>query len=193
MKSFDEVFSEYHPRILKLCTRIVKDTDDAKDCAQDTMVKAWAAYGRFEGKSNVYTWLYRIAVNTCRDLLVDRSKRESHISIEDIQSPAAGEDGNAPAHSGNEALSYSRLIDHETPDSLLEEEDLNKAVLASMNSLAEEFRTPMYLFSTQGLNYEQIADIMGVTVNTIRVRLYRARQRVQSFLDKSYGGVRIKQ
>ena len=181
--AFDVLFKEYYARVAKLCTRIVGNYDDAQDCAQETFIKAWKNIDRFSGNSALYTWLYRIAVNTCRDALVARNKLSSHVTLEEL-SDGYGDNYDADIPAG--------MVVYDNPESILEGEELHKAILDAFSELPEDMRQTLYLHEVNRHTYEGVGDIVGAAANAVRVRLFRARAKLQDIMDRVYGNVAVK-
>jgi RNA polymerase sigma-70 factor (ECF subfamily) len=172
-RAFDLLVLKYQPRILGLVGRYVKDSYEVQDVTQEAFIKAYRAIARFRGDSAFYTWLYRIAINTAKNHLVSRGRRPpgSDIDIEDAEHFEAG----------------GALRDGENPENHLFSEELRRVVNKAIRELPDDLRTAVTLREFDGLSYEDIAEIMGCPVGTVRSRIFRAREaidkRVQAQID----------
>ena len=165
-RAFEVLVLKYRHRIFSLVSRFVRDPDDVQDVVQEAFIKAYRAIAGFRGESAFYTWLYRIAANTAKNHLVSRARRPPGVDLE--VEDAEGLDA------------AWALRDVEDPESLLMTEQLREAVESAIRRLPEDLRTALMLREFEGLSYEQIAEVMGCPVGTVRSRIFRAREAVDS-------------
>jgi RNA polymerase sigma-70 factor (ECF subfamily) len=165
-RAFDMLVLKYQHRIFGLISRYVHDADEVQDVAQEAFIKAYRALPRFRGESAFYTWLYRIAINTAKNYLVSRSRRPpgSDIEVEDAEYYASG----------------GALHEIETPENALYGAELKAVVEKAISELPEDLRTAVTLREFDGLSYEDIADIMACPVGTVRSRIFRAREAIDT-------------
>jgi RNA polymerase sigma-70 factor, ECF subfamily len=165
-KAFDLLVIKYQHRIIQLVNRYVKDPSEAQDVAQETFVKAYRALAGFRGESAFYTWLYRIAINTAKNYLVARTRRsyDYEIDIDDAESFE-----NAP-----------QLQGLETPERLLISQEIVDTIKTAIEKLPEDMRIAIMLREFEGMSYEEIAEAMDCPVGTVRSRLFRAREAIDS-------------
>ncbi|MFM2007666.1 MAG: hypothetical protein RLZZ09_3321 [Pseudomonadota bacterium] len=168
-KAFDVLVRKYQYKIAQLINRYIKDQHEALDVAQETFIKAYRALPGFRGDSAFYTWLYRIAINTAKNHLSMRSRRPSgdEIEIEDAEQFESG----------------GRLRNCETPEGLLLTEEIAVAIQDALKKLPDELRTAITLREFEGLSYEEIAQVMGCPVGTVRSRIFRAREAIDKRLE----------
>lgn len=167
--AFDFLVIKYQHKIIQLVNRYVKDPSEAQDVAQEAFIKAYRALGSFRGDSAFYTWLYRIAINTAKNYLVSRSRRNSDYQI-DIQDAEAIE--NAP-----------QLHGLDTPERLLLNQEIIDTIKSAIEQLPEEMRIAITLREFEGMSYEQIAEAMECPVGTVRSRIFRAREAIDNKLN----------
>ncbi len=167
-KAYDLLVIKYQHKIIQLVNRYLKDPSEAQDVAQETFIKAYKAIGSFRGESAFYTWLYRIAINTAKNYLLSRARRNTNAEL-DIDDAEAIE--NAP-----------QLQGLETPERLLVNQDIVETIQATIDALPEEMRTAIMLREFDGLSYEEIAIAMDCPVGTVRSRIFRAREAINSQL-----------
>jgi RNA polymerase sigma-70 factor (ECF subfamily) len=168
-KAYDLLVIKYQHKIVQLVNRYLKDPSEAQDVAQEAFIKAYRAIGSFRGDSTFYTWLYRIAINTAKNYLVSRSRRSSQYEV-DIQDAEAME--NAP-----------QLQGIETPERLLMNDEIVKAIRSAIEHLPDEMRTAIMLREFEGMSYEEIAEAMECPVGTVRSRIFRAREAIDNKLN----------
>lgn len=166
--AYDLLVIKYQHKIIQLVNRYVKDSSEAQDVAQEAFIKAYRALGSFRGESAFYTWLYRIAINTAKNYLVSRARRNSDYAV-DIQDAEQVE--NAP-----------QLQGLETPERLLINEEIVETIKTAIENLPEEMRVAIMLREFEGMSYEEIADAMDCPVGTVRSRIFRAREAIDSKL-----------
>ena len=167
--AFDFLVIKYQHRIIQLVNRYVKDPSEAQDVAQEAFIKAYRALGNFRGDSAFYTWLYRIAINTAKNYLVSRSRRNSDYQV-DIQDAEVFE--NAP-----------QLQGMETPERHLLNQEIVDTIQEAIDKLPEDMRTAIMLREFEGMSYEEIADAMDCPVGTVRSRIFRAREAIDNKLN----------
>ena len=173
-RAFDMLVLKYQHRIFGLISRYVHDADEVQDVAQEAFIKAYRALPKFRGDSAFYTWLYRIAINTAKNYLVSRSRRPpgSDVEVEDAEYYASG----------------TALHEIETPESALFGAELKAVVETAIRELPEDLRTAVTLREFDGLSYEDIADIMDCPIGTVRSRIFRAREAIDSQVKEQLEG-----
>ena len=173
-RAFDLLVMKYQHKILGLISRYVHDADEVQDVAQEAFIKAFRALPRFRGDSAFYTWLYRIAINTAKNHLVSRSRRPpgSDVAVEDAEYFEGG----------------GALRDIENPENALFGAELKAVVEEAIGNLPDDLRTAVTLREFDGLSYEDIADIMDCPVGTVRSRIFRAREAIDSRVREQLEG-----
>jgi RNA polymerase sigma-70 factor (ECF subfamily) len=167
-KAFDILVLKYQNRLLKLIASYLRDPDEVLDVAQEAFVKAYRALPKFRGDSAFYTWLYRIAINTAKNYLVAQGRRPPDVDVE--ASDAAQSDRT------------SELKDVASPEHLMLRDEIEKTVFDAIEQLPEDLRTAVTLRELEGLSYEEIADVMGCPIGTVRSRIFRAREAINEKL-----------
>ncbi|WP_106477064.1 RNA polymerase sigma factor RpoE [Phytohalomonas tamaricis] len=165
-QAFDLLVKKYQHKIIGLIGRYVHDQAEVYDVAQEAFIKAYRALDKFRSESAFYTWMYRIAINTAKNHLVARSRRPpgSDLDISDA-----------------EILDNSgRLSDIDTPEAAIARDQLEAVIFDAIESLPEDLRTAITLREFDGLSYEDIASVMQCPVGTVRSRIFRAREVVDS-------------
>lgn len=163
--AFNLLVSKYHRRVGRLLNRMVRNHEDIEDIVQESFIKAYRAIGNFRGESAFYTWIYRIAINTAKNLLVTQGRRPSTLK--------ESNDNDSETFEDNSALSN---ID--TPESLYQSKQIGEAVNQAMSELPEELRSAIVMREIDGLSYEEISEAMGCPIGTVRSRIFRAREAI---------------
>jgi len=180
-RAFELLVIKYQRRIERLIARMVRDTDQVQDIAQETFIRAYRALHQFRGEAQFYTWLYRIAVNTAKKALLDM-KRNPVVSDSALRNTG---DEDETSYLGQE------LTTDETPETVLAAQEIAEAVNAAMQALPEELRQAVTLREIEGLSYEEIAAAMECPIGTVRSRIFRAREaisaRVKPMLENQTG------
>ncbi|HXC57757.1 MAG TPA: RNA polymerase sigma factor RpoE [Steroidobacteraceae bacterium] len=173
--AFDLLVRKYQHKVVKLVTRYLRDPSDAEDVAQEAFIKAYRAIPQFRGDSAFYTWLYRIAINTAKNAIVsrDRNPVEFDLDMQNVEESSSMQ---------------LRLADSETPESLLQTEEIRETVNRAIEALPEDLRTAIVLRELEGLSYEDIAQAMDCPVGTVRSRIFRAREAIDKRLSEVFEG-----
>ena len=163
--AFDLLVVKYQRKIFRLLSRLIRDTAEIEDVAQEAFVKAYGALPNFRGDSAFYTWLYRIAINTAKNYLVSQGRRAPTSTQADVEDAETFDDGD-------------HLRDLNTPDSMLVTKQVAEAVNRAIDQLPEDLRTAIVLRELEGLSYEEIAESMQCPIGTVRSRIFRAREAI---------------
>ncbi|MBK8162380.1 MAG: RNA polymerase sigma factor RpoE [Gammaproteobacteria bacterium] len=167
-KAFDILVQKYQYRLTKLISRYVYDQSEVMDVAQEAFIKAYRALPSFRGESAFYTWLYRIGVNTAKNYLVTQGRRPPSVDID--------------AEEAGYLEGESELKEYATPEHLLVRDEIQNTVHSAIEKLPEDLRTAITLRELDGLSYEEIAERMNCPVGTVRSRIFRAREVINSKL-----------
>lgn len=174
-RAFDLLVLKYQHKMISVVGRYIHDSHEVYDVVQEAFIKAYRALGNFRGDSQFYTWLYRIAINTAKNYLVSRSRRPPSFDV-DVE--------DAEFYSGSDLLK-----DIDTPENNLFRDELKAVVDGAIRDLPEDLRTAVTLRELEGLSYEEIADVMGCPVGTVRSRIFRARdaidKKIAPLIDKT--------
>jgi RNA polymerase sigma-70 factor (ECF subfamily) len=181
-RAFEMLVVKYQRRLERLIGRMVRDVDLVPDIAQESFIRAYRALPQFRGDSAFYTWLYRIAVNTAKKVLVEL-KRDPLVTESALTSTADESDETSRVE--------NELSHGETPEAVLASKEIASAVNAAIEALSEDLRQAITLREIEGLSYEEIAAAMGSPIGTVRSRIFRAREaiaeRLRPLLDTRDG------
>jgi RNA polymerase sigma-70 factor (ECF subfamily) len=159
--SFEAMWDEHRPRIWRLMARLSGALDQADDLTQEVAIKACAGYDAFSGKSDVFTWLYRIAVNVAQRT----SERKQHLTLP-LDSP----------------LAVAARSPVRSPETAALAADLRSRVWAALDRLPEEYRTTLILQVYEELKYREIAAVLDIPIGTVKSRLHAAISLLQKEL-----------
>ena len=160
--AFDKLVRKYHERVLKLTMRYTHDPADAEDAAQEAFMKAYRGVQHFRRECSFYTWLYRISINSAKNMVAVR-KRNTAL----FRSDAADEP---------DGMRATEMRDSATPENALLTEEICRIVTSAVNSLPKEQRRAVVLRELERKSYETIAEMMCCPIGTVRSRIYRARE-----------------
>ncbi|WP_370301512.1 RNA polymerase sigma factor RpoE [Alkalimarinus coralli] len=174
-KAFDLLVLKYQGKVASLVSRYVSDKHEVLDVTQESFIKAYRALKNFRGESAFYTWLYRISINTAKNYLVAKGRRPPGVDI-DIQD-------------AEHFTADSSLKDIQSPERNLYRSELELALNRAIGQLPEDLRVALTLREFDGLSYDEIAEVMDCPVGTVRSRIFRARDAVDSkigpYLDEN--------
>ena len=172
--AFEQLVAPYSRRIYNIGLKMLSNSEDAADMAQDVLIKIYRNLDRFRGEAAFSTWVYRISVNSCRDIL-RCSYRQHERLFTDF--------GEENEHTDYEVADYSSL-----PDRIYEDEECSAYLLSLIHGLTPKYRIVMVLREVSGLSYQEIADAVNISVGTVKSRLNRARaaMRAQAMADAEH-------
>ncbi len=167
-KAFDLLVEKYQHRVAHLVARYVRDSGDTEDVAQEVFIKAYRGLAHFRGDSAFYTWLYRIAVNTAKNHAAAAGRRavDQSVDADEVWSHPAG----------------SLLRDGATPEREALSDEIQTAVVRTVDELPEELREALILREVDGLTYQDISAVMECPIGTVRSRIFRARDAIERSL-----------
>ena len=165
LQAFDEVYGRFGEMVYNLAVRLAGNREEAADFTQEVFLRVYRHLGSFGGRSTLKTWVFRIAVNHCRDRLSRHAPPMQ--SIDDgceegvpLADPARG------------------------PEELAVAADEGRRVTAGLARLPQVFREAVVLRDLEGLSYEEIAEVLGVRVGTVRSRIARGREHLRLLLEE---------
>jgi RNA polymerase sigma-70 factor (ECF subfamily) len=171
IKAFEELFNKYQKPIYNMLLRMLRSSDDASDLTQDTFIKAYRALGSLREEAIFYPWLRQIAVNLARNQW-KRAGRVRISSLDETQSTDEGEEmtRELPDWSGN-------------PEDLAQNEELRARVEQAISTLSEDHRAVITLHHLEGMPVTDIAQLLNISVGTVKSRLSRARDQLHRKLS----------
>jgi len=176
----EDLLKRYHKKIFNVLLRMLGDFHEAADLTQDVFVQAYRALPTFRGESKIYTWLYRIAVNRAKNRMKQIARQNAMVAGH-IEDPVDDEP------SGVTAREYANL--KFAPARLLEQQELQAAVNAAIEELPPDFRLVIVLRDLEGLSYSDMAEVIGISFEAVKSRLFRARSALGMLLKPYMFGV----
>ena len=170
------VVRSYGKRLLVVAARFV-GPDEAPDMVQEAFLKAFQSIGTFQGASQLSSWLHRILANTCL-MRLRKPDRRSEVSLKEYL-PKFNESG----HRVDVGPSWPEL-----PDEILAREEIRVLVRASIDRLPATYRVVLLLRDIDGHDTAQTAELLGVTVTAVKLRLHRARQALREIMNPHFQG-----
>jgi RNA polymerase sigma-70 factor, ECF subfamily len=162
---YGELIRQYHKKVMGYCLSMLSNHTEAEEAAQDIFVKAYHALEKFKGNSSFSTWLYRITTNHCLDLLRKRNRRRT-ISWDGLVEQEGEQIHRlfSTAHTGESQTENLELIDK------------------ILSTLPKDYRMILTLREADGLEYQEIAEVLGCSLDAVKGRLARARKQLQANL-----------
>jgi RNA polymerase sigma-70 factor (ECF subfamily) len=166
--AFNEIVLRYKSKIYNYIRRMVQSASDAEDLTQETFVRAYLSIHSFQSKASLNTWLFRIATNLCIDF---RRKQKSHVSP--LSLSTEDEEGECVREIPDMGFD---------PQRVLLNRELGKRLEEALSSLPDKLRTALLLYDIEGLPYDEIAQIIGIPLGTVKSRIYHARLQMREAL-----------
>ena len=176
-EAFARLVSLHEGMVFNLAARLVGDSEEARDVAQEVFLQVYRTLPRFEGRSSLKTWIYRIVVNHChnRQRWWRRRRREASRPLDDL----------TPA---DEARVSASASGRPGPHELAEQRERAKKVQEALRKLSFDHRVVLVLKEIEGLSVEAVAASLGVAEGTVKSRLARAREALRERLVGSFRG-----
>ncbi|HEU4534882.1 MAG TPA: sigma-70 family RNA polymerase sigma factor [Polyangiaceae bacterium] len=176
-RAFNELVRTHWPRVYGLVYRMLGRADVAEDVTQDVFVQAFKAIDQFRGDARLSTWLFRIAVNTCKNRSKYLSRRED--GRQELEAMAE----RAPL---NEAKGVTSS-DVGRPDEAYDGREVERVVREGLARVEADFREVVVLRDVEGLSYEEIGQITGLAEGTVKSRLHRGRAQLRAYVEAALG------
>jgi RNA polymerase sigma-70 factor (ECF subfamily) len=173
-QAFNELVTRYRNRAFAMIYNMVRNEQDAWDLAQEGFFKAWKSINRFRGQSSFFTWLYRIMMN----VTIDHARRK-HIESGTEFDDARGLQSIAPG-------AVTTPKGEMEPAARLSDQEIRSMIDAAIERLSPEHRQAIVLREIDGLDYQEIADVVGCSLGTVMSRLFYARKKLQTMLKDVY-------
>ena len=169
-RQFQQIYEDFHARIFRYLARMVGEAD-AEDLTQDVFVKVGLALEEFRGDSKLSTWIYRIATNTAIDRLRHASTRQDKT----IQSEFPAEEEGLEVIPGEMIGGEQKVI----------REEMNDCIRSIVDTLPEGYRSVIILSELEGVQDQEIAEILGISLEAAKIRLHRARAKLRQKMEKA--------
>jgi len=159
-QAFDLLVLKYQSRLISTAFKYVKDIQIAEDITQESLIKSFKSIHSFREDSSFYTWVYRITVNTAKNFLISKKRKDELLQTD------LSEEGSIDIES----------VNADSPDEIFDATELQSIITHTLNQLGEETKTALTLREFEGLSYEQIAEVVNCPVGTVRSRIFRGRE-----------------
>ena len=167
--AFSEVVARYKAKIYNYVYRMTGSSEDAEDLTQEVFIRMYTSIDTFRGQSSLNTWLFRIAGNLCIDRFRRAKNRTASYSLDE---PAG------------DAAQAQEVADHTyEPHRLLENVEMAEQIQQALSRLPEKLRATLLLHDIEGMPYEEIAQIVGCPLGTVKSRLFNARMQLRQQLS----------
>jgi RNA polymerase sigma-70 factor (ECF subfamily) len=172
-RSFQDIFKSHQEKVLNLCYRFVHNRQDAKDVSQEVFVQVYQSLDRFRGDAQMSTWIYRIAVSKSLDFLRKKKRKKRFAVVKRLF---------------NESNDQQEIDvpDSNTPLSDLEKKDRDNILRWAVDALPENQRIAISLHKYEAFSYQQVADIMNVSLSAVESLIHRAKKNLQKKLYNYY-------
>lgn len=173
-EAFSAVVRRHQRRVYRLALHLVRNAAEAEDVTQETFVRAYGALDRFDGRSEPFTWIYRIAVN---------------LSLNAIRARKPSQRSTTPDDPRIESLLVERRASLASPEGASEDKELAIALCAGIDALSDVLRTTLVLVVVDGLSHSDASKILGCSEGTVAWRVHEARRKLREFMvQNGHGG-----
>ncbi|MFK7990450.1 MAG: RNA polymerase sigma factor [Sandaracinaceae bacterium] len=176
-RAFSRLVRMHQRRVYACAVQMLGDGGDADDAVQETFLRAWRAIARFDGRSQLSTWLYRVCVNVCLNHIRKRKRHDAS----DLNDPRVPEPTADPSQGGSD------------PARVLEARQLQGQIGTALEGLSESLRTTVVLVLVHGMPQKEAAEVLGCSEGTIAWRIHEARRRLRLALAEDDEGGSEKQ
>ncbi len=170
--AFEQLIEPYMQKAYNIALGVTANPHEAEDAAQEALIKAYNSIGNFSGNSSFYTWLYRIVYNCALDML--RKKHRSPLGLFALHS------------SENEDEEIPIVDDRPLPEESVIKGELCHEVRRALSMLKESYRIVVVLRDMEGLNYEEIANILDISEGTVKSRIHRGRESLKNIIIQKF-------
>jgi RNA polymerase sigma-70 factor (ECF subfamily) len=168
-EAFEALVVRYQDRIFRLVQRLVSGTEAVEDIAQEVFIRAYRSLRDFKGEASFYTWIYKIAVNLCRNFYRTRARRPGTEPLD--ENDAGGFESAGP-----------------TPEEEVFRREFWEQLRRGLDELPAEQREAVVCCDLEGMSYEEMADVLAVPIGTVRSRIFRGRRALQQHLAAFQAG-----
>lgn len=173
--AYESFVRQYTGRAVAVARRLLRNEDDARDAVQDAFLQVFRSIESFRGDANISTWLHRVVVNAALMKLRSASRRPE-TSLDELL-PVFDEDGHHADPSQTAPLSAEAMVDRQQQRAL---------VRACIAQLPDQYRAIITLRDFEELDTSEVADLLGITENAVKIRLHRARQALATLLRRQF-------
>lgn len=172
-ESFDTIVRRYRGCLMATARRMLGNDHDAQDAVQEAFSSAFISIGSFRGDSSISTWLHRIVVNAAL-MQLRRRRRCAEVAIDDL----------SPPFETLACVAWAAELPHRTSEHWSEAREMRAAIKRSIDQLRPIYRSVLWLRDMEDLSINEVAAILKLNANTVKIRLRRARQTLKNLLDR---------
>ncbi|NCO62274.1 MAG: sigma-70 family RNA polymerase sigma factor [Flavobacteriales bacterium] len=162
--AFSVLVDRYKDLVFSLALKMVKNREEAEEVAQDTFIKVFKSLSQFNGDSKFSTWIYKVTYNTCLDRLKKHKREQQVVSIDEFNT--------------NQIKSLDNALD------AMEDEERRQAIQDCINLLPSDDAFLLTLFYFEEQSLDEIAKVINVTANNVKVKLFRSRKKLTTILKE---------
>ncbi|MEA2697286.1 MAG: polymerase sigma-70 factor, subfamily [Myxococcales bacterium] len=177
--AFEELMSRYEDKVFRLAFRFVRNESEAKEILQDTFLAIWRKLDTFKGDSMFSSWVYRVAANAAL-MRLRTQRRHPEVSTEEL--PAGFMDQQQYGQILSPGENWARR-----PDDQLQSDELRRHIQSAVDALPEIYRTVFLVRDVEGLSTEETAELLGISIPTVKTRLHRARMALREAITGYFG------
>jgi RNA polymerase sigma-70 factor (ECF subfamily) len=175
--AFEQLIDRHEERLYRVAMRLLRNENDAREVLQDALLSAWQNLDSFAGRAQFGSWIYRVTVNAALMLLRTRRRRPT-VSVEDLAPGVLDEAIGASHDSGSD---WSKR-----PDEQLQSGELKQHIEVALDHLPEILRLVFVLRDVEGMSTEETAEILDITIPTVKTRLHRARLALREAITRYF-------
>ncbi len=185
----DSALEKHRAELTGYCYRMLGSSFEAEDAVQDTLVRAWRSYGKFEGRSSLRSWLYRIATNVCLDMLTAGNKRARPMDLTESTPLAQAALSPRPDHTWLEPMPDARVLPStaDPAEAAVAKESVRLAFMAALQQLPPKQRAVLILREVLAWKAAEVAELLGTSVASVNSALQRARATLAERADRGDG------
>lgn len=174
LPSFQEIYDTYKNKVFNTVISYLQNQEDAEEVTQDVFIEVHRSINTFEGKSSLSTWIYRISINKSLDFIKSKNRKKRFAFISSLFNDAGDLKHDSP--------------DFYHPGIQLEQKENSAILFKAIHALPENQKTAFILSKVEGLSYNEISEVMKMSVSSIESLLFRAKQNLQKELAGFYKG-----
>lgn len=174
--AFEQLVDRYEDKVYRLAFRFVRNETEAKEIVQDTFLSIWRKLDTFKGDAQFGSWVYRVAANAAL-MRLRSQRRHPEVSTEELPLDFLDTYGQIPTYGDNWAR---------RPDDELQSDELRRRIQAAVDDLPEIYRTVFLIRDVEGLSTEETAQVLDISIPTVKTRLHRARLALREAISKYF-------
>ncbi|WP_320780389.1 sigma-70 family RNA polymerase sigma factor [Streptomyces sp. CRN 30] len=186
----DSALEKHRVELTGYCYRMLGSSFEAEDAVQDTLVRAWRSYDKFEGRSSLRSWLYRIATNVCLDMLTAGNKRARPVDLSESTPLAQAALAPRPDNTWLEPMPDARMLPttDDPAEAAVAKESVRLAFMAALQNLPPKQRAVLILREVLAWRASEVAELLGTSVASVNSALQRARATLAERADQGAAG-----